>query len=63
MHSSTVEEHELGSRTGQHCTCCGAFACVERTVALVASDTLRVLTHVTTSTCSLCGAEDIWRST
>ena len=58
----TLEVHELDSRTGQHCGACDAWAVVEVDLAIVASDTLQVLTHATGSLCTMCGCGDTWRS-
>lgn len=57
----TLEVHELDSRTGQHCDRCHAFATVEVDIALVASDSLRVLTRATGSLCTICSAESVHR--
>lgn len=62
MAATTYEAFELDSRTGQPCAVCHAFAVVEADVAVVEADTLRVLTHVTSSHCTACQAEDVYRT-
>lgn len=61
MATFTIEAHELTNRTGQWCDHCALPSVIEADLAVVATDTLRVLTRLTASLCTLCGREDTWR--
>lgn len=61
MATITIEAHTLDTRTGEWCDSCALPSRVEVDVAIVASDSLRVLARATGSLCATCGVEDVTR--
>lgn len=57
----TIEAHELTTRTGLWCERCGTHSATSTDVALVAADSLRVLTHATGEHCASCDSLNVTR--
>lgn len=62
MATITIEAHTLDTRTGEWCDICATPSRLAVDVAIVASDSLRVLARATGSLCTGCLDEQVWRT-
>jgi hypothetical protein len=51
----TIEAHPVGVTTGEWCAACALPSAMTVTVAIVASRSLRIITHVHGTLCQDCG--------